>query len=102
MNDDGTTTLDSLSWLELQGIIGSSPKVILDVGANDGGTSRVFQTLFPTAVIHGFEADRRAIERCKNRLEHGNLCRGRFALHEVAISDGPSSFCVETGFHNVC
>lgn len=75
-------------------LLGSNVSLILDVGSNDGGTSSVFQRLFPKAFIHAFEPDPRAIANCYKRIDIGNIDRERFQLHEVAVSDfiGESSF----------
>lgn len=76
-----------LSLSELPSIIGKDPKLILDVGANDGGTSAVFLRLFPTVFVHAFEPDRRAIEHCLARVRSGNIDARRFILHELAVAD---------------
>jgi len=77
----------SLDWKHLLTLLGNEVKLILDIGANDGGTSSVFQKLFPTAVVHAFEPDPRAISNCRRRVALGNIEHSRFNLHEVAVSD---------------
>ena len=68
-------------------LVSSVRPVILDVGANDGGSSRVFQHLFPTAQVYAFEPDPRAIANCKRRIEIGHLDPARVELYEGAVCD---------------
>jgi FkbM family methyltransferase len=68
-------------------LVSTAHPVILDVGANDGGSSRVFQHLFPTGQVYAFEPDPRAIANCKRRIEIGHLDPARFELYEGAVCD---------------
>ena len=68
-------------------LLGNAPEVIMDIGANDGGTSAVFQHLFPGAQIFAFEPDPRAILNCKRRVASGQLRLEYFELFEGAVSD---------------
>lgn len=70
-----------------QTLLGDGPKVILDIGANDGGTSAVFQHIFPEARIFAFEPDPRAILNCKRRITLGQIKLQSFELFEGAVSD---------------
>jgi FkbM family methyltransferase len=78
-----------------QYLITSDRPVILDIGCNDGGHSRIFQGIFPAGMIYAFEPDLRAISHCKYRLQIGQLDSARFELFEVALSDESG----ETLFH---
>ncbi|MEB3213998.1 MAG: FkbM family methyltransferase [Leptolyngbyaceae bacterium] len=83
-----------------QDLIKDDAPIILDVGANDGGSSYVFQRLFPSATIYAFEPDPRAIRNCKRRISLGNIDAGRFTLYEFAVSDnlGRSIFYQTDGY----
>jgi len=74
-------------------LVSNLTPVILDVGANDGGTSRMFQHYFPLGRVYAFEPDPRAISHCKQRIEIGHLDPSRFELFEGAVSD-ETGFCV--------
>ena len=91
----------ALGWAFLKNLLGESPRFILDVGANDGGTSSVFQSLFDSVFVHAFEPDPRAIANIENRLKLHKLDGSRFALHRCAVSnyDGDGEFFPSTGFH---
>jgi FkbM family methyltransferase len=66
-------------------ILGIKNPVILDIGANDGGTSEQFARLFPESRIFAFEPDQRPIARFKQRLT--NLPTGQVTLFEGVVSD---------------
>ena len=68
-------------------LVGHHQAVVLDIGANDGGSSCVFQHLFPAGRVYAFEPDPRAIANCKTRLAIGNLDAARFELYEGAVCD---------------
>jgi FkbM family methyltransferase len=93
---------DTLQLGQLPFVIGSQPKVILDVGANDGGTSAAFQRLFPSAFIHAFEPDPRAIHNCRERINSQNIDQTRFNLHEVAVANfnGTADYYPSNGYNS--
>jgi len=66
-------------------ILGSKNPIILDIGANDGGTSEQFAKLFPESRIFAFEPDQRPIARFKQRLTY--LPVGQVTLFEGVVSD---------------
>ena len=66
-------------------ILGIKNPVILDIGANDGGTSEQFARLFPESRIFAFEPDQRPIARFKQRLTY--LPAGQVTLFECVVSD---------------
>ena len=80
-------------------LVQAARPVILDVGANDGGSSRVFQHLFQTAQVYAFEPDPRAIANCKHRVQIGHLDPARFELFEGAVCDeiGEAEFFQSNG-----
>jgi FkbM family methyltransferase len=84
------------NWPSL--VLKSKP-VILDIGANDGGTSKVFQHLFPEGFVYAFEPDPRAILHCKHRLISGDIDGARFELFEGAVCDicGEAEFFLSDG-----
>lgn len=69
-----------------RGIINSDGPVILDVGANDGGSTVVFLNQFPRSKIYAFEPDPRAIQRFRTRFKLGQLDSSRCELFECAVS----------------
>lgn len=75
-------------------LIAKDDPVILDIGSNDGGQTRLFLELFPQARIYSFEPDPRACQRYKNLVNDK-----RAKLFEVAISDsdGDTEFYVSSG-----
>jgi hypothetical protein len=84
------------NWTKL---VNSDKPIILDIGANDGGTSFVFQKLFPKSFVYAFEPDPRALINCKQRVLVGNIDSERFELFEGAVSDkiGQSIFYQSDG-----
>jgi FkbM family methyltransferase len=82
-------------------ILGKAKPVILDIGANDGGSSFMFHQVFPEAKLFSFEPDQRALERFKQRF----MRHPRFAQHchvfpyAVSNTDGKLTFHVSGG-HN--
>ena len=95
------THYDSFSYAVLQEIVGIGSQLILDVGANDGGTSFVFHEIFPNATIHSFEPDPRALLNFDRRLTLENDKLTRIFLHRTAVSnfDGVANFYPSDG-HN--
>jgi FkbM family methyltransferase len=83
-------------WAEL---LDHHPLVILDVGANDLGTTCAFKSLFPDAYIHAFEPDARAIKHGKARLSKLDRPSERITFHECAVghSDGVRDFYPSNG-----
>jgi len=92
---------DSFSYEQLQSIVGVESETILDVGANDGGTSCVFHELFPNATIHSFEPDVRALTNFERRLKIANGKFRRIIIHRGAVADfdGQGTFYPSDG-HN--
>jgi FkbM family methyltransferase len=80
-------------------IINGDGPVILDVGANDGGTTAVFSNQFPFSRIYAFEPDPRAIQRFRSRIELGQLDPSRCQLFECAVSSskGKMTFYQSSG-----
>jgi FkbM family methyltransferase len=68
-----------------QQILGNKNPIILDIGANDGGTSEHFARSFPESRIFAFEPDERPIARFKQRLTY--LPAGQVTLFEGVVSD---------------
>ena len=80
----------------------SKVRTILDIGSRDLMQSFEFKTFFPECKVHAFEANRRAIETCRNNLrprvppvnDHGHPFRGvpdrdkeDITLYPWAVSD---------------
>lgn len=78
----------------LQRLLGPSPAVILEVGANHGMHTALFLRTFPTARIHAFEPDPRAIEAFRKQITDR-----RATLHELALgaTSGRAEFHVSSG-----
>ena len=83
-------------WTKL---LDSHPLVILDVGANDLGTTCAFKSLFPCAYIHAFEPDIRAINNGRARLAQIATLAKRITFHECAVGkfDGLRDFYPSNG-----
>ena len=75
-------------------LLGPDPRVILEVGANRGQHTQLFLLTFPTARIHAFEPDPRAIEVFRR-----SITDRRVSLHEMAIgaTNGRAQFHVSGG-----
>ncbi|MCE2881621.1 MAG: FkbM family methyltransferase [Planctomycetaceae bacterium] len=78
----------------LQRLLGPEPKLILEIGANRGMHTELFLRTFPTARIHAFEPDPRAIEAFRARINDP-----RATLHELAVgaTNGRAEFHVSSG-----
>jgi len=85
----------SLPTPDWPNILAKKNPVILDIGANDGGTSFVFHQTFPEAQIFSFEPDKRALERFKNRL----ISNPPFAQHCRVFTDAVSDTDGELTFY---
>jgi 2-O-methyltransferase len=85
---------DSINGPFLQRLLGTSPQVILEIGANHGMHTQLFVRSFPTARIHAFEPDPRAIEAFRKQVTDR-----RVTLHELAIgaTNGRAQFHVSSG-----
>ena len=59
---------------------GITPRLFLEVGANDGTDTRRMQRTFPSVAFHCFEPDPRAIHAFKAQIHHPCV-----VLHEVAL-----------------
>jgi FkbM family methyltransferase len=68
---------------DLRKIVTSKSPMILDVGANKGGTYQLFRSLFPQGTIHAFEPDPRVYEKLKAKAQADPLAH----LHQLAVSD---------------
>jgi FkbM family methyltransferase len=67
-------------------LISTASPVILDIGANDGGTSASFLRLFPGGKVYAFEPDPRALSRFKSRIAVGQIDSKNCVLFEGAVS----------------
>lgn len=79
----------------LPNLLGRQDPVILDIGTNNGGHTKVFFDLFPYGMIHSFEPDPRCIAKFKANL--ASYPRAR--LHEIAVGafDGTAEFYASGG-----
>jgi FkbM family methyltransferase len=77
---------ESFEFQRWQSLLVGTPLVILDIGANDLGTSFAFLNLFPDSYIHAFEPDKRALAHARARLQSNSNHSDRITLHEVAVS----------------
>jgi FkbM family methyltransferase len=68
---------------DLQKIVSATSPMILDVGANKGGTYQMFRSLFPQATIHAFEPDPRVYAKLEAKAKGDP----RAHLHQLAVSD---------------
>lgn len=68
--------------------------VILEIGCNDGSHTRQFLDVFPTATIHCFEPDERALRRWSRHVRSD-----RVTVHPIAIgaADGTARFFASGG-----
>ena len=78
----------------LSQFLGPDTKVILEIGANDGGHTVQFVNLFPNAMIFAFEPDPRAAAKFK---AHGNHPRVRLFEMAIGATDGQADFYVSSG-----
>ena len=71
-------------------LLGRVDPTILEIGANNGGHTRMFFHLFPAGNIHSFEPDPRAIAKFKINLAGYPGAK----LHEIAVGavDGSAEF----------
>jgi len=76
---------------DLRRIITAPAPLILDVGANKGGTYQMFRSLFPKGTIHAFEPDPRVYEKLQAKAQADPLAH----LHQLAVSDSSA----ELQFH---
>jgi FkbM family methyltransferase len=88
-------SVDPVNGLLLQRLLGPDPRVILEVGANHGQHTQLFLRTFPSARIHAFEPDPRAIEAFRRQVSDR-----RVTLHEIAIgaANGRAQFHASNGF----
>jgi len=68
-------------------LLGKRRPVILDIGANDGGTSHMFYRLFPQGRIYSFEPDMRALARFKKLLTADTQFARHCRLTAKVVSD---------------
>lgn len=75
-------------------LIGADARVILEIGAHHGWHTEWFLKIFPSATIHAFEPDLRALAKFKS-----NIVDPRVHLIEMAIGakDGEAEFHVSSG-----
>ncbi|MEJ0000026.1 MAG: FkbM family methyltransferase [Verrucomicrobiota bacterium] len=59
------------------------PLTLFDVGANKGGTYRLFRSMYPKAHIHCFEPDPRVLEKLRTQAADDALTQ----CHPLAVSD---------------
>ena len=78
----------------LQRLIGPSPQLILEIGANHGQHTQLLLRAFPTARLHAFEPDPRAADAFRKAVADR-----RVTLHELAIgaTNGRAEFHVSSG-----
>ena len=69
-----------LTPIELQQLVGSDAKVVLEIGANDGADTVLLLNVFPQATIYAFEPDPRAAAKFKAKGQHP-----RVRLFETAL-----------------
>lgn len=87
-------SVDPVNGPLLQRLLGPDPRVILEVGANHGQHTQLFLRTFPSARIHAFEPDPRAIEAFRRQVSDR-----RVTLHEIAIgaANGRAQFHASNG-----
>lgn len=75
-------------------LLGPSPRVILEIGANHGMHTELFLRTFAGTRIHAFEPDPRAADALRKRITDR-----RATLHELAIgaTNGRAEFHVSSG-----
>jgi FkbM family methyltransferase len=78
---------DNITADLVRSCVGKSDPTILDVGCNDGQTTRWFLDMFENPTIYCFEPDPRAIARFKQKVGD----RPNVTLIELAISDREGS-----------
>jgi|GEM_PF-933783 len=80
---------------EVRALIGPvAQPVVLEIGCNDGSDSRELAAALPTARLHCFECDERALERFRRLPLPANLTLHTFA---VGAKDGQATFHVSGG-----
>jgi FkbM family methyltransferase len=85
---------DQITADEIRMLVGRDDAVILDVGSNNGGHSRMFLKTFPAGIVHAFEPDPRCIKKWRAATKDQ-----RATLHEVAVgdADGTVTFHISDG-----
>ena len=78
---------DNIAADLVRSCVGKSDPTILDVGCNDGQTTRWFLDMFENPTIYCFEPDPRAIARFKQKVGD----RANVTLFELAVSDREGS-----------
>jgi len=75
-------------------VVGIDAKVIVEIGANNGGHTGDFLKMFPSAKIYCFEPDKRAAAKFRAKINDP-----RVTLFELAIGaeDGETEFHVSSG-----
>jgi len=68
---------------DLQKIVSAKSPIVLDVGANKGGTYQMFRSLFPQGSIHAFEPDPRVFAKLQAKAQGDPLAH----LYQLAVSD---------------
>ena len=78
----------------LPNLLGKPDPIILEIGSNDGQDAQRFLDVLPSATLHCFEPDPRAIARW-----HQTVSSPRATLHEIAIGaeDGTATFHQSSG-----
>lgn len=84
----------SLDLASIPKRLGHQPTVVLEIGANNGNDSVRLLEAFPSAALHCFEPDPRAIALLEPRL---NGTRARLHRYAVGAADGPLTFHQSSG-----
>lgn len=94
-----------LSPQELRDCLGEDPKLIVEIGCNDGQDTMSFIQAFPQCKVVAFEPDPRAIAKFESVMMKAGIYSDRCELVKAAVSDevGTTTLFMsagEEGFHD--
>ena len=69
-------------FLAIKGSLSTNVPIIFDVGMNHGQTLNKIRTVFPKAVIHGFEPSKHCFEDLKVKFSESSII-----LNNMGVSD---------------
>lgn len=94
-----------MSTDDIESRLGHEPRLLVEIGANDGTDTLRFATAFPECQIVAFEPDPRAAAKFESVMMRAGVYRDRVELVKAAISDeiGTTTMFMsagEEGFHD--
>jgi FkbM family methyltransferase len=84
----------AIDFAELRRLIDTDAATILEIGANNGGTTLQFLEHFPACKLYAFEPDSRALFKLRSRVKDARVQIFDFA---IGAEDGQAEFHVSSG-----